>query len=342
MPSDTIAPDRPSRPPSLAYAAWTRLAEFAAAKPVAWVLKLGLSAGLIALVCRHIDGRALVDSFARQSPLWIAAAVLIGVLQIALLTLRWQQILRGLGAKSGLGSALAVTYMGCFFGAILFGPTGGDVTRAMLAPARSLGRTAIVHSVLFERLASVIGLGLAGAPLVLVAASPLASGLPLAAALAVLALPFLAIACLAWLARATAQRTGALFVALRELDQSRQRLCRVWPRFAAAVAIAAAGQLLVAAEAWCLSQSQHLGVPFLDFAMLMPPVMLVVALPISAGGWGVREGAMVAALALVGVGSASALLLSVELGLLWTLVSLPGGAIWLHRCFARSVQPLGA
>jgi hypothetical protein len=147
---------------------------------------------------------------------------------------------------------------------------------------------------------------------------------------------------LAWLARLSAGHDGRLFVALREFDQSRQRLCRVWPRFAAAVAIAAAGQVLVAAEAWCLSQSLHLGVPFFDFAMLMPPVMLLVALPISAGGWGVREGAMVAVLALVGVGSEPALLLSVELGLLWTLVSLPGGAIWLHRCFARPPQAIGA
>jgi hypothetical protein len=102
-----------------------------------------------------------------------------------------------------------------------------------------------------------------------------------------------------------------------------------------------AGQVLVAAEAWCLSQSQALGVPFLDFAMLMPPVMLLVALPVSAGGWGVREGAMVAALALVGVGREPALLLSIELGLLWTLVALPGGAIWLHRCLARRPQPAG-
>jgi uncharacterized membrane protein YbhN (UPF0104 family) len=306
------------------------------------MLKLGLSAGLIALVCRHIDGRALIECLVRQSPAWIAATALIGLLQIALLTLRWQQILRGLGARIGLASALAVTYMGCFFGAFLLGPTGGDVARAMLAPARSCGRKGIVHSVLFERLASVVGLGLAATPLVLLATGPLARSLPLAAALAVVSLPFLAMALLAWLARVSARRTGALFVALRDLDQSRQRLCRVWPRFAAAVAIAAAGQVLVAAEAWCLARSQHLGVPFLDFAMLMPPVMLLVALPISAGGWGVREGAMVAALALVGVGSAPALLLSVELGLLWTLVALPGGAIWLHRCFARPAQLIGA
>jgi glycosyltransferase 2 family protein len=299
------------------------------------VLKLGISVALIALICRNIDGAALVDNLSGQSAIWIAATAVIGLLQIALLSLRWQQILKGLGGDTGIGSALSVTFMGCFFGAFLFGPTGGDVARAVLAPPRSLGRRGIVHSVLFERMASVVGLGLAAAPLVALNNEPLAHGAPLFVAVAMVLLPFLAMGLIGWFTSVFGERAGALFFALRELNQSRRRLARVWPRFALAVAIAAAGQLLVAVEAWCLAQSQHLGVPFLDFAILMPPVMLLVALPISAGGWGVREGAIVAALALVGVGTAPALLLSVELGVIGTLVSLPGGALWLHRCFSR-------
>lgn len=301
-------------------------------------LKLGVSAGLIVLVCRNIDGAALVDSLQEQSWPWLAATALLGLLQIGLLSLRWQTILHGLGGRGGFVSALAVTFMGCFFGAFLFGPTGGDVARAVLAPTRSLGRREIAHSVLFERLASVIGLGLAAAPLVALNAGPLARTAPLAATLAVVPLAVLAMAVLAHLARRLSERGGGLFFALRGLDQSWRRLLRRWPRFALAIVIAAIGQILVAVEAWCLAQAQHLGLPLIDFAILMPPVMLVVALPISAGGWGVREGAITAALGLAGVGTAPALLLSVELGLIGTLVSLPGGAIWLRRCFARLGQ----
>jgi hypothetical protein len=294
---------------------------------------------LIAIVCRQIDPAALARSFARQSTIWIAATALIGLLQIALLTLRWQQILRALGSESGLGSALAVTYMGCFFGAFLFGPTGSDVARAVLAPARSLGRQKVVHSVLFERLASVVGLGVAAAPLVALNALPLSYRLPLIGALVAVALVFVALAVVVCVTRAYAGRAGAVLLALREFGHSARRLVRVWPRFAAAVAIAALGQVLVAVEAWCLAQSLHLGVPFVDFLILMPPVMLLVALPISAGGWGVREGAIVAVLSLVGVGTAPALLLSVELGLIWTIVTLPGGAIWLYRSFFGANPP---
>jgi hypothetical protein len=142
------------------------------------------------------------------------------------------------------------------------------------------------------------------------------------------------------LARAYGGRTGAGFFPLRDLDQSWRRVARHWPRLAAAVAIAALGQALVSVEAWCLAQSLQLGVSLVDFAVLMPPVMLLVALPISAGGWGVRESALVTALALVGIGATPALLLSVELGLIGTAVSLPGGAIWLHRRASRPKPPI--
>jgi uncharacterized membrane protein YbhN (UPF0104 family) len=314
------------------------MAVLAGARHLQLLLKLGVSVGLIVLVCRNIDGTALAERLRDQSALWLAATVALGLVQIALLALRWQQILKALGGEGGLLSALTVTFMGCFFGAFLFGPTGGDVARAVLAPPRSLGRRGIVHSVLFERLASTIGLGLAAAPVVAFGAA-IGHGLPLFVALAMVPLPFVLLAAIGWLARVFHARSGALFQALRDLDYSRRRLTRVWPRFAIAIAIATLGQLLVAVEAWCLSQAQHLGVPLVDFAILMPPVMLIVALPISAGGWGVREGAIVAALALIGVGSAPALLLSVELGVIGTLVSLPGGAMWLYRSFSRTSRP---
>jgi glycosyltransferase 2 family protein len=339
VPIDTIADQQASGPVYLARAAAVRMLDIAGAKSVGLVLKIGVSAGLIAFFCWHIDFASLIDGLNEQSAAWIAATALVGLLQIALLGFRWQQILCALGGENGLGSALAVTFMGCFFGAFLFGPTGGDVARAVLAPTHSLGRRRVVHSVLFERLASVVGLGLAAAPMIAFSASRLGGGWPLLVAIAMVPLPFAAMAVVRGVAEASRERDNAVFHALRDFDQSRRHLVRVWPRFAFAVAIAAIGQLLVAVEAWCLSQSQHLGVPLVDFAILMPTVMLLVALPISAGGWGVREGAIVAALALVGVGTAPALLLSVELGVIGTLVSLPGGAIWLYRCFCRAYQP---
>ncbi|HEC14310.1 MAG TPA: UPF0104 family protein, partial [Rhodospirillales bacterium] len=72
-----------------------------------------------------------------------------------------------------------------------------------------------------------------------------------------------------------------------------------------------------------------LDVTFVDCLVLFPPVLLVTTLPISIAGWGVREGAMVAAFGLVGVPAEGALVLSILFGLLSIAISLPGGVIWL-------------
>ena len=63
--------------------------------------------------------------------------------------------------------------------------------------------------------------------------------------------------------------------------------------------------------------------------MLIPPILLILTLPISIGGWGIREGAMIWAFALVGVTNEEALVLSVLFGFATLAITLPGGLIWL-------------
>ena len=60
-----------------------------------------------------------------------------------------------------------------------------------------------------------------------------------------------------------------------------------------------------------------------------PVVVLAQVLPISVGGWGVREAAAVALLAMTGIDAASALLVSIAFGLLIFLATLPGVLFWL-------------
>ncbi len=52
----------------------------------------------------------------------------------------------------------------------------------------------------------------------------------------------------------------------------------------------------------------------LDCLLFTPPIMLLAAVPISIAGWGVREGVMVGALSMVGIGTESALALSILVG----------------------------
>jgi len=66
---------------------------------------------------------------------------------------------------------------------------------------------------------------------------------------------------------------------------------------------------------------------------------LVSMIPISFGGWGVREGAMVVFFGLVGVPAADALAMSILFGLAALVAGLPGGVLWVVQ---RRAQPESA
>jgi uncharacterized membrane protein YbhN (UPF0104 family) len=76
----------------------------------------------------------------------------------------------------------------------------------------------------------------------------------------------------------------------------------------------------------------------LHFLVLVPPVLFLSMMPVSFAGWGVREGAMVAALSAVGVPAHQSLAMSIAYGLVNVVASLPGGVLWLVS--RRSGEPI--
>jgi uncharacterized membrane protein YbhN (UPF0104 family) len=67
---------------------------------------------------------------------------------------------------------------------------------------------------------------------------------------------------------------------------------------------------------------------FLTCMTLILPVCLILVIPISIGGWGLRESALVLACSSVGIGLTEAMAISTVYGLLNVIVSLPGGILF--------------
>jgi uncharacterized membrane protein YbhN (UPF0104 family) len=68
---------------------------------------------------------------------------------------------------------------------------------------------------------------------------------------------------------------------------------------------------------------------FWHAVIFVPSALFLSMLPISFAGWGVREGAMVAAFGLVGIDAPVALAISITFGLVLAVMSLPGSLFWL-------------
>jgi uncharacterized membrane protein YbhN (UPF0104 family) len=94
-------------------------------------------------------------------------------------------------------------------------------------------------------------------------------------------------------------------------------------------ALAATTHLLNVLVFWMLGQSLGLTVAFDQWFIVVPTVLLISMLPISIGGWGVREGAMVVALRGFGIPTEEALLPSILFGLCAVTATLPGAIFWI-------------
>ena len=69
----------------------------------------------------------------------------------------------------------------------------------------------------------------------------------------------------------------------------------------------------------------RLPLTIVDCLLLIPPIMLLTAVPVSISGWGVREGVMVGALSMMGIATEQALALSVLMGFVLLANGLVGG-----------------
>jgi uncharacterized membrane protein YbhN (UPF0104 family) len=102
------------------------------------------------------------------------------------------------------------------------------------------------------------------------------------------------------------------------------------PRLSVSIfSLSIAVHLLTSLAAWCTARSVGAEVSLLYSLFLVPPVVLVTVVPISIAGWGVREGAMVAAFTYAGLARSDGLIISLLFGATSLAGGIIGGVIWL-------------
>jgi len=116
---------------------------------------------------------------------------------------------------------------------------------------------------------------------------------------------------------------------LAELAEVALAILRSPRSFAPAFGISVLVHLLTALAAWCAAGSIGADVPLLYTIFLVPPVILVTVVPISIAGWGVREGAMIAAFGYAGLPPGDGLIVSLLFGAGYLVMGAVGGLIWI-------------
>ena len=291
--------------------------------------KLGLTAAAFWFVAKQVEINHVQDFLRdQQRDVLIEAVLLIG-LQVVFGMLRWRAILQALSGLMRFAEMANVFYVSAFFNCCLPGTVGGDVVRVWLMKNHHIPLPLSISSVVIDRILTLFALAL----LSLVTLPVLATYLHISAwvALPVLLLLTVLGLCLLFNLDRLLERSK-LFAApgwLQHFMQSLRLLLVHRVAAAKAVAGAVAAHISYCVCAYVLAGSLGAPISALDAVTLLPWVLLISMVPISVGGWGLRELAMVYFLGLVGMPKAAALALSVQLGLLAMLVTLPGGVLWL-------------
>jgi hypothetical protein len=295
---------------------------------------------LVWLILSSIDIFAVFDVIGRAAPLGLGLAGLAVAAQFVLLVWRWQYVIRILGGEA-VGFGPLSIFLGHSFlvGQLLPSSLGGDMARTVML-ARLTGAALAARSVFCDRL-----LGFAGLALLVVPTLPIISGKMGGLT------PFLALTIAALVAMATV----ALGLASPSIIRAAPWLGRQFATVAGdlrlilcsgkvslvAVAVGAGSNLVSVLVIYILGSAIGADLRGLDCLILVPSALLASGLPISLGGWGVREGALLALFGLVQADPAGVAATSVMFGL---TTPLTGVAVAAASLFAgwRNVLPKGS
>ena len=270
------------------------------------------------VVLHSIDLGAVVDLIGRAAPLALGLAGVVVMAQFAVLVWRWQLVIHILGGKAVEFRPLALLLGHSFLiGQVLPSSVGGDVARTVLLSRRT-GAAAAARSVICDRLLGFASLALLVVPSVPVIVKMIGGVTPFLT-LTICALGTMTMVALVlvysptyglpWLGRHLATVAGDLRITLRSGTNGLLAM-------ALGIGSSLFGVLLI----YIIGSAIGADLRALDCVVLVPPALLVSALPISLGGWGVREGALVAAFSLVHADPAAVAATSVMFGLTTPLV----------------------
>ena len=309
------------------------------------VAKVVLSLGLFAWLYRRVEWDAIGPALGHATPFWILAAAGLLLASHFLASYQWSRLLRAAGIEVPFWKVVSYYHVGLFFNNFLPANVGGDLARTLDASRYGTSRAGALSTVILDRLIGTVALG----AIAVVTTIPALDHFNIAAAYAGV-VAFFAVAVLMLRAvleprvMAALERVlrgiglARLSPALEQLSQSlaafRGRRTLMLTLFSVALVV----QVMRIGVHVLFAQALGLHVPTAYFLLFVPLLAVIVSLPISLNGIGVREGAGILLFGLVGLDRSSAFALQFGTYLVAVGVSLLGGLVFLMRIPGRRAK----
>jgi uncharacterized membrane protein YbhN (UPF0104 family) len=288
---------------------------------------LRLAAGVIVLwfLWRHVGAAPFEDGLRAVTWQAVVAAVTLTALTTVCSAWRWRVVARALGVDIGRPDAVGAYYRSLFLNSVLPGGVLGDVHRAVVHGRRAGDVVRGLRAVAWERLWGQVIQAVVAVVVLFTLPSPVRPALPyVLAGVAGLA------GCAALVVRRAARRgRPRLARAARAVSADLRHgllASDVWPQLSLASVLVVAGHtatFVIAARA--AGNTAPLG----ELVALLMVVQTAVVIPLSIGGWGLREGAAAWVFAAAGLGAAAGVTVATLYAVLMLAAVAPGAGLLL-------------
>lgn len=291
------------------------------------LLKCAIALLILYYLLSRFATKSVVESLLQIKWWAVGGGVLLLALQLVLTALRSHLILRQSGSVVDFPTMLRIALAGSFYSQTMVSFIGGDGARIWLLAQKGVPPAVSSYVVILDRL-----VGLFAQLIFLLATLPVLFLMRVDAALQgpLLILGIGGLLCVATVIGLFGVvrylRSGDSFVSrhLRGLSSINVEMMRD-PHFVLRMALLSTAIVLI--NAFCVYiyfRGVSVDVGLQNVLLITPAVFLVSMVPISIAGWGVREGAMSAGFALVGIDPEKSIIVSIAFGLSLAIVSLPG------------------
>jgi len=295
------------------------------------LLRLAVGVAVLWFLVRQLGAAPFKDGLRAVTWPAVVAAATLTALTTVCSAWRWRVVARALGVDIGLPGAVCAYYRSLFLNSVLPGGVLGDVNRAV-THGRQAGDVARgLRAVGWERLWGQVVQAVVTVVVLLTLPSPVRPALPyVLAGVAGMA------GCAALAVRGAARRgRSRLTRAARAVSADlRHGLLApgVWPQATLASVLVVAGHtatfVIAARVAGCTA-------PLGELVALLMVVQTVVVIPLSIGGWGLREGAAAWVFAAAGLGAATGVTVATLYAVLMLIAVAPGAGLLLGDAVRR-------
>ena len=290
-------------------------------------VKLVVTVAIFYFLLKFVDVGQLFAILAKSHGGYILIAFVAQMASTFLAAYRWRLIMKELGFNERVSFYVRSYFKGTFFNQVLPGSIGGDATRMIDLVQRGYEKKDAFYGIFVDRVVGLVGL------LVL----NLIANLLFYGTFPQWLFNLINLVTLGGIAGFVLMLNLDRFTflsGLKGLDLFHRlglRMRRLYHSYALLgrhIAISVLVHLFTVVAIYFLALSVDVWTGIGIFLVAVPPVFLLTIVPISLAGWGVREGAMVGILMLVGLAKAKILAISILYGILLILTALPGAWFW--------------